>query len=56
MADVAGTVNELVVGAWLYDIAVCPVGIAACQVSLVVRRGEDNHRDRSEASIGPEPN
>lgn len=55
-ADVAGTVNEFVVGAGLYDIAVRAVGIAARQVGLVVRCGEDDDRDRSETGIGPESN
>lgn len=55
-ADVAGTVNEFVVGAGLHDIAVRPVGIAARQVGLVVRRGEDDDRDRRKAGIGPESN
>ena len=48
--------NEFVVGAGLHDIAVRAVGIAVCQVGLVVRCGKDDDRDRSEAGIGPEAN
>ena len=47
--------NEFVEGSWFHHITVRAAGIAARQVGLVVRRGEDDDGDRSEASIGPEP-
>jgi len=49
-------VDEFIVSAGLHDIAVRPVGIAARQVGLVVRRGEYDDRDCSETGIGPESN
>jgi hypothetical protein len=49
-------VNEFVVGAGLHHITVRAAGIAVHQVGLVVRRGEDDDRDCSEAGIGPESN
>jgi hypothetical protein len=49
-------VNEFGKGAGLHDIAVCAAGIAVRQVGLVVRRGEDDDGDCSEAGIGPESN
>jgi hypothetical protein len=49
-------VNEFVVGAGFYNIAVRPIGIATRQVGLVVRCGEDDGRDRSKAGIGTESN
>ena len=48
--------NEFVVGAGFYNIAVRPVGIAVRQVGLVVRRSEDDDRDRREPGISPESN
>lgn len=46
--------NEFLEGSWFHDIAVRAAGIAARQVDLVVRRGEDDDGDCSEAGIGPE--
>jgi hypothetical protein len=56
VADVAGTVNEFLEGSGFHDIAVRAAGIAARQVGLVVRCGEDDDGDRGEAGIGPESN
>ena len=46
--------NEFVVGARLHDIPIRAVGVTVRQVGLVVRRGEDDNRNCTEAGIGPE--
>jgi len=48
-------VNEVGKDAGLYHVTVRAAGIAASEVLLVVRRGEDDDGDCSEAGIGPEP-
>ncbi len=48
--------NEFVVGARLHDIPIRAVGVTVRQVGLVVRRGEDDNRNCTEAGIGPESN
>ena len=42
-------------GAGLYHITIRAAGVTAREVVLVVRRGEDDDRDRGEAGIGSEP-
>ena len=54
-ADIACTLKEFSKCSRLHHIAIRPAGIAGSQVGLVVRRGEDDDGDRTEAGIGPEP-
>ena len=46
--------NEFLEGSGFHDITVRAAGIAARQVGLVIRRGEDDDGDRGEVGIGPE--
>ena len=47
--------NKFGKGAGLYHITIRAADIAAREIVLVVRRGEDDDRDRGEAGIGSEP-
>ena len=46
--------NKFGKGAGLYHITIRAAGVTAREVVLVVRRGEDDDRDRGEAGIGTE--
>jgi hypothetical protein len=48
-------VNEFGKGARFYHITVRAAGIAASEIGLVVRGGEDDDGDCREAGIGSEP-
>ncbi len=54
-ADISRALNEFGKGSGLHDVAVCPVGLAASEVMLVVRGGEDDDRDCRKPRIGPKP-
>lgn len=47
--------NKFDKGAGLYHITIRAAGVASSEIVLVVRRGEDDDRDRGEARIGSEP-
>ena len=47
--------NKFGKGAGLYHVTVRATGVTAREIILVVRRGEDDDRDRGEAGIGSEP-
>lgn len=46
--------NKFGKGAGLYHITIRAAGVTAREVGLVIRRGEDDDRDRGEAGIGTE--
>lgn len=46
--------NKFGKGAGLYHITIRAAGVTVREVVLVVRRGEDDDRDRGEAGIGTE--